>query len=168
MAGQAGTIVQDSQQQRRDPFAFRSHDLAGTVVKVQMPQTVDVLRLVAAHLARFEPFLSPAETWSVLAARKGLAHEAVALHVTQDGRIRRYRVAARICLDQNAQVVKVKLITPTLVRAILPFDHPAQIIVQRTLLPTVLAHAAAQDSDRIGLRRACGIVPALDGGDSET
>src|SRR5437867_9119925 len=102
MAGQAGTIVEDSQKQRRDQFAFWSQDLAGTVMKVQMPQAVDVLRLVAAHLARFEPFFGPAKTWRVLAVRKGLPHEAVALHVAQDGRIRRYREAARIGQDQNA------------------------------------------------------------------
>ena len=51
MADQAGVIVDDRQQQRRGPDAGAGEHLARAVMKVQMPQGMDILGLVAAHLA---------------------------------------------------------------------------------------------------------------------
>ena len=66
-------------------------------------------------------------------------------------------------MDQNLEVVEVKLVTPALVSPVLRLDHPAQIVVQDTLPADVLAQSAAQNPDRIGPGRARGVVPALDG-----
>ncbi len=51
MADQAGVIVDDRQQQGLDPDATPGQHLARAMMKVQMPQGMDILGFIAAHLA---------------------------------------------------------------------------------------------------------------------
>src|SRR5436309_1474018 len=51
MADQARAVVEDRQQDRPHPLPSSGEGFVRAVVKVEMPESADVLRLVAAHLA---------------------------------------------------------------------------------------------------------------------
>ncbi len=48
----AGAVVEDGEQDRPDPLAVGVEDLARSMMKVQVPEPTDILRLVASHLPR--------------------------------------------------------------------------------------------------------------------
>ena len=54
MTDQAGVVIDDRQHQRCGPGPGTGEHLARAMMEVQMPQGVDVLRLVAAHLTGLE------------------------------------------------------------------------------------------------------------------
>ena len=59
MAAQARMIIEDAQQERVSPLAVGQEHPQRAVVKVQMPEPVDILALVAANLAGLEAVPRP-------------------------------------------------------------------------------------------------------------
>ena len=51
MADRAGVIIEDAQQSRIDPLALSSKHAQGAVMKIQVPEPVDILAFVTADLA---------------------------------------------------------------------------------------------------------------------
>src|SRR5258707_15616941 len=57
MTAQAGMIIDDPQHQWVNPTAFIEQDAHRTVMKIQMPQSIDILALIAADLPSLDAML---------------------------------------------------------------------------------------------------------------
>jgi hypothetical protein len=148
---QARAIVDDAEQQRREPGSGRREHLARAVMEIQVPQRRDVLDLEAAHLALFQAIARGQRAGGV-ALGGGAAHHPVGLQVAPHARIGRHRGGG--AGEGRGQVVAMQLGGPTGMIAVLRLQGLAGGGQHTREGPAVGAHAIAQHRHRIGRRRA--------------
>src|SRR5467141_1427720 len=113
MATEPGTVIEDAEQNRIDPLAIGLEHAQGAVMKIQMPQSVDILAFVTADLAGLITMLGHLSARTVRRPTASSLEQPVAFHVAQQRDIGRHGAGLRLLLDQHRQIVGVKLITPT-------------------------------------------------------
>jgi hypothetical protein len=152
VAAQPRPVVEDAQDLRRDPLAVRAqhaNEVGGVVV--QVPQAVHVLALEAAGLARVEE--CPALVVALASAVSPLlpAKQPALLHQPAHRGVRRHVAERRVELGLRDQVVGVELVAPARVVAMLFDQHRDQRRRDRAPRPGVLADAAPERVDGIGV-----------------
>ena len=119
VAAQTRVVVQATQQEWIGPLAVFQEDPQRAVMKVQVPESVDIFTLVAADLATLESVLSGARAGATGRTSPGTFEQALGFHETQHRSIRRLGVGLRCLLGQYEQVVGVELVTPVGMLAVL-------------------------------------------------
>ena len=112
VTGQARVVVEHAQHLGPDPASLSGQDLARGFVIVEVPEAVDVLGLVAAHLASFQTFPGEKLSGCGMARKSSPAHKALALHVTQERGIGRERSDRGFAEHELLEVVVVQLHAP--------------------------------------------------------
>jgi hypothetical protein len=136
------------------------------VMKVQMPQGVDVLGLEAAHLAGLQApsgLLGPRRA----ARMYPTPVQAGALHEAAHAGIGGQRREGLVALHQRGEVVIVQLHRPARVVAVLRLQRLDQSRAEAALHAGIASSAPAQCRDRI-LRVAGEVLPALQCRKAET
>src|SRR5262245_28062121 len=82
-------------------------------MKIQMPECMDVLALVAAHLAVLKTQFGRLRSRTVHGSAPGALEQAMALHEPNDRWIRSHGSKCDFLLHPHSQVVVVQLVTPT-------------------------------------------------------
>ncbi len=122
MADQAGVVVEDAQQQRGCPGTGRGQHRDRPMMEVGVPEAVDVLGLVAAHLQLFQaPFRLPGT--GGIALWRPLAEVPPCLEVAPDGAIGGDRPQGLVLCRQGQQVVVVQLDRPARVLPVLGLER---------------------------------------------
>ena len=116
MAHQTGAVVDHAHDHRRDPLALAGQHFARAMMKVQMPQGVDMIDLEAAHLQALQP-VARSQGASASSFGLSLAKHALCFEVAPNRGVRANRATA--ALEGCAQVVKVKLRRPARVLTVL-------------------------------------------------
>src|SRR5260370_40389271 len=93
--------------------------------------------LIAAHLTGFQTRLGTLDARCPLSTGYQPANPTVAFHVTDNGGVGRHAAILRIGGNNDAEVVDVKLIAPTLVRVVLGLEQTSQIGLYGPLLSGV-------------------------------
>jgi hypothetical protein len=132
-----------------------------------VPQAVDVLGLVAAHLALDDAGLGT--FGAVGGARRETPPlvETVGTHEAPQRGIRRHRLQIGARQGEGDEVVVVELHAPAPVRGVLGEQLTANSVADCVLLAGIGAQLAAQRADRIGALAQCAVVPALYGREAE-
>ena len=143
MAGEARAVVENAEQDRRRPLAAGGQHLARAVVAVPVPQAVDVLGLVAAHLALDEARLGALGPFGPAWGEAPALVETVGPHEAEQRGIGRHRLEAGLGLGQCDEVVVVELDAPALVGGVLGEDGTAHGIADGGLLPGIGAASCA-------------------------
>ena len=167
MAGEARAVVEHAEQDRRRPLAASGQHLARAVVAVPMPQAVDILGLVAAHLALDNARLCALGPIGSARAQTPALVEAVGAHEAAQRGIGRRGLEPRLRLGQRDKVVVVELDAPALVCGVLRDDDATHGRADGVLPPGIGAQLAAQHGHRIGALVERAVVPALDGREAE-
>ena len=167
MASQAAMIIEDAQQDRIGPATVVQQDRQRAVMKVQVPEAVDIFVFVTAHLAALEAVLGRLGARAVDRATAWAFAQAVGFHKAQDRGIRRLGPQVGLLLHQHQQVVGVELIAPVGMLPILGGQRLPEIEAQRRMLAGVGAELAPQGCHRILLFMERGVKPAFDRGEAE-
>ena len=113
MGDEPGVVIQDAQQNRIDPLTVGLEHAQRAVMKIQVPQSVDVFVFVAAHLPSFVTVLGGPGTRTVNWSPARALEQPLALHAAHQRGIARHGTGLRLLFDYHPQVVKVQLVTPT-------------------------------------------------------
>jgi hypothetical protein len=119
MAGQPRMIVEHPQEQRIRPAPSGEQDAHRTVVKVQMPEGIDILALVTAHLAGLVPVFRLASPRTMGRPAPGPLEHPVGFQEALDRGVGGDRSERRIGFEADGEVVGVELIAPTRMLAVL-------------------------------------------------
>jgi hypothetical protein len=157
-------VVEHTEQERRLPAAVRAHDLARAVVEVRVPETVDVLGLVAADFARLQRLTCSRCAGTSPAA---LPLEPLGLEVSPNAVDRSNGSERELLPGQGLEVVGVELRAPARVGVVLGHQNLAKSVAEARLLSRILANLATQTRHGVfGLPRL--IEPPLDRGAAKT
>jgi hypothetical protein len=167
VTGKARSVVEHAEQDGRHPLAPLGEHLARAVMAVPVPQTVDVLSLVAAHLAIGDAGLGALGTLGSARCHTPPLGEAIGAHEPAQRGVGRHGLKLRPRFGQRDEVVVMELDTPALMRSVLREDDLAHGIADRNLLSGIGAQLAAEYADRIGALLARPVVPSLDGREAE-
>src|SRR5258707_9125849 len=163
MTAQAGMIIDDPQHQWVNPTAFIEQDAKRTVMKIQMPQSIDILALIAADLPSLDAMPGSLGAGTVYRTTAWALDQAVNFHEAHNRGIGRNCCArSRLLFDCHCQVVSVQLVAPVGMLAILGSQQFAHLRTQSGVPPLVRTDFAAQCLHRILLRVAGCIEPPLD------
>jgi len=143
VTGQPRAIVENAEQDRRAPLAARGEDLARSIMAIPVPEAVDVLGLVATHLAVIEPRLRTLGAGGPPRRSRPPPVQAVCVEEAAQCRVGRHRPKRGLLRRERDQVVVVKLGAPALVRGILGKQRLAQGVAHRRLAAGVPAALAA-------------------------
>ena len=124
--------------------------LARAVMAVPVPQAVDVLGLVAAHLAIGDAGLGALGAVGSARCQTPPLGEAVGAHEPAQRGVGRHRLELGPRLGQRDEIVVMELDAPALVRGVLREDGLAHRIADRNLLSGIGTQLAAEHADRIG------------------
>ena len=160
-------IIEDAQQEGDAPLARGPEHAPRAVVKIQMPEPVDIRILEGANLAGLEPGLSPLSPRTIQGTAPGTFDEAVALHEAHDRGIRGLGAQGEIGGDPGRQIVGVQLVAPTGMLAVLLGQLPHQGDTQGRMLALVGANFAFEHFEWTGLGRRRLLIPSLDGGEPQ-
>ena len=167
MAAQARMIIEDAQQKGDAPLARGQKHPPRAVMKIQMPEPVDVRVLEGTNLAGLEPSLGRLAARTMHGTAPGTFDEAVAFHEAHDRGIRRFRRQGGILLDQSRQVIGVQLVAPTGMLPVLLGQLRYQGGAQGRMLALVGADLALEHFDRTRLGGGRLLVPSLEGGEPQ-
>ena len=167
VTGKARSVVEHAEQDRRHPLATLGEHFARAVMAVPVPQTVDILSLVAAHLA-----IDDASRGALGPLGSAQCHapplvEAVGAHEPAQRGVGRHGAKLGRRFGQRNEVVVMELYAPALVRRVLRENGLAHDIADRDLLPGIGAQLAAEHADRIGAFFQRPVVPSFDGREAE-
>lgn len=126
MATEPGTVVQLGEQQGIRPGAVGEQHAQGAVMKVQMPEGIDVFAFITADLALLKPDLGLLRARAVGRTAAALFAQPLGFHVAEHHRIGGHRSQRGLPLGLHRQIVDMQLVTPTRVLAILRPEHFAQ------------------------------------------
>src|ERR1700686_1834078 len=84
MTAQAGMIIDDPQHQWVNPMAFLGQDAQRTVMKIQMPQSIDILTLVTADLPSLNAMLGGLGAGTVYRTTARALDQALNFHEPQN------------------------------------------------------------------------------------
>jgi len=132
-----------------------------------VPQAVDILGLVAAHLAIEQAGFGALGAFCPARCEAPALVEAVRGEETAQRGIGRHRRERGIALGERQDVVVMQLDAPALVRGVLRQHGLAYRGAHRSLRASVLTQLTPQHRDRIVPLLACPVIPALQGGDAE-
>src|ERR1700730_1018864 len=104
MTAQAGMIIDDPKHQWVNPTAFIEQDAQRTVMKIQMPQSIDILALIAANLPSLDAMLGGLGTGTVWRTTAQALDQAVNLHEAHHRAIGRSGANSRFLFDEHGQV----------------------------------------------------------------
>src|SRR6266404_2372766 len=131
-------------------------------MKIQMPQSIDILALIAADLPGLDAMLGGTGAGTMDRSTAWALDQTVNFHEAQNRGIGRNCAKSRLLFDEHCQVVKVQLIAPVRMLTILGSEPFAQLRTQRRVQALVRADLAAQRLHRILLLVPGGIKPPLD------
>ena len=117
---------------------------------VPVPQAVDILGLVTAHLAIGDAGLGTLGAVGSARCHAPPLGEAVGAHEPAQRGVGQHRVELGPGFGQRDEVVVMELDAPALMRGVLREDGLAHRIADRNLLSGVGAQLAAEHADRIG------------------
>jgi hypothetical protein len=156
VAAETRVVVHDAEQHRLLPLAARKDDAAAGLVKIEVPERVDVAHLERAALARDEVGIE------LVAARPAAFSEAVLLHETAEARVARRWTERGIFSREHDEVVADELKAPARMLAAKPPDLGRHRLRHARMAAGMLGHFARQRRD--GVLLVLGRVePALDG-----
>ncbi len=161
VAGEPRAVVEDAEQERRDPHAGGGQHFLRAVVEVEVPEAVNVVGLEAAHLALREPGRGPAAAGRV--GEAAALHQSAGVHEAPERSVGGQRSQAGVATDQGSEVAVVQRDAPTRMIGVLQEQPLLELLTHGVLLAGVLAHLAAQRPDGIESGAARLVVPALDG-----
>ena len=133
------------------------------MMKIQMPEGVDIFAFIGADLPVLEPLLGPLRAGAVGRAAAGVLEETAAFHVPEHDRIGRHRAQGGLLFHDHGQIIGVQLVTPTGMLVILDREHFPLRRTERRMLALIGANPAGERAHRIGFRAERPIKPALDG-----
>ena len=134
---------------------------------VEVPQTVDILSLVAAHFAIGDAGLGALGTVGSARCQAPPLGEAIGAHEPAQRGVGRHGLELGPGLSQRDEVVVMELDAPALVGSILGKHGLAHGIADRKLLSGIGAQLAAEHADRIDALLQGPVVPSLDGREAE-
>jgi hypothetical protein len=167
VTGKPRSVVEHAEQNGRHPLATFGEHLARTVMAVPVPQAINVLSLVAAHLAIGDAGLGALGTVGSARCHAPPPGEAIVAHEPAQRGVGRHRLKLGPRFGQRDQVVVMELDAPALVRGVLREDGLAHGIADRNLLSGVGAQLAAEHADWIGALLQGPVIPSLDGREAE-
>src|SRR5271165_2315388 len=162
MAAQAGMIINDPEHQRVNPTAFIEQDTQRTVMKIQMPQSIDILALIAADLPGLDAMLGGPGAGTVNRSTARAPDLALISHEADYGGIGRRGAKGRFLFDEHYQVVGVQLVAPVRMLTILGRQQFTHLRTQSGVPALVRADFSAQRLHRILLLVPSGMKPPLD------
>ncbi len=113
MAAEPGVIVEDAEQNRIGPLAVGLQHPQGAMMKIQVPESVDVFTFVTADLPAFVAVLGHLGSRTVDWPSAWTLEQAVVLHAAQQRDVGRHGTRFRLLLHHHCQVVKMQLVAPT-------------------------------------------------------
>ena len=167
VTGKPRAVVEHTEQHRCLPLAAWREHLARSDVAVPMPQAVNILGLVAAHLTIEQARLGAFGAFSPARCEPSTLVETMSLEEAAQCRVGRQRHQLGLLLGQCEQVVMMKLGAPALVCRILRQHGLAHGGAHRDLLAGVAAPLAPEHADRILPLLAGAVIPALECRDAE-
>ena len=113
VAAKPGVVVEDAEQNGIGPLAVGPQHAQGAVMKIQMPESVDVFALETADLPGLVATLGCLRSRTVNRSAAGALEQPVTFHIAPKRGVRRDGAGLRLLFHQHRQVVKMKLVTPT-------------------------------------------------------
>ena len=113
MTAEPGAVIEDPQQNRIYPLAVGPQHAQGAVMKIQMPESIDIFAFVAADLPGFVAPLGCSRSGTVDRPAARTLEQPVTFHVTQEGDVGRHGTGLGLLFRHHGQVVEMKLVTPT-------------------------------------------------------
>src|SRR5208283_2656446 len=144
MATEPRVVIEDAQQDRIGPLAVGPQHAQGAVMKVQMPESVDVFAFVTADLAGFIAVLGGLGPRTVDRPPALTLEEPVALHPAPQRDVGRQGSGLGLLLHHHRQVVKMELVTPTGMLPVLLGQPLDELGSHRGMLPVVGADLALE------------------------
>src|SRR6266566_426347 len=162
MATESRVVIEDAEQNRMHPLAVGRQHAQGTVMKIQMPESVNIFALVTADLPGFIAMLSRLSARTVDWPAARTFEQPVALHIAQERDVGRHGAGLGLLFHQHRQVVGMELVTPTGMLPVLlaqQFDEPGS---KRGMLTVIGADFALERFHRPGFRAEGFVIPSLD------
>ena len=136
-------------------------------MKIEMPQGVHLLALVAAHLPGRKAQLGRLRPGTVHRSPPPAREQTVGLHEASHAAVARTRAERRLLFHHHGQVVGVQLVTPLRMGAVLGGQFFRHGVRHRSEPAGVPADLPAQGPHRILFRLQGEVIPALDGRDAK-
>src|SRR5208337_64273 len=108
-----GAVIENPQQDRIHPLAVGPQHAQGAVMKIQMPESIDIFALVTADLPVLIAPLGRLGSRTVNRPPPRTFAQPVAFHVAPQRSVGRHGTGLRLLFHQCRHVVKMKLIAPT-------------------------------------------------------
>ena len=145
MATKPGMIIEQGQQNGISPVAIVQEHTRRAVMKIQMPQRVDVVTFITAHLAALEALLGGLRPGTVRGTPALPLEKAAGFHVAPDRSIGRFGPPLGLLFDEHGEVVGMQLIAPTGMLAMLSGQQLPQWSAERRVLARVGALLCAAE-----------------------
>ena len=155
VTAESGAVIEDAQQMGLCPLPVPTEDGARALVKVEVPETVDVGDLERAPLAYLEGLFRVARSLLPCPEETSLTH------VPSHRRVARKRGEARVLSSERAEIVVVELNRPSRMLAVEASNGVLERHRHARMGAGVLGHSASEDRERVG-RPASKVEPALD------
>ena len=149
VATQPAAIIQDPEQERHGPPAIGKEHTPRGVMKIQMPERVDIVALIAANLPGFKALLGDSRSRTVNRTPPGTFEEALTLEEAPQGPVGGHRPQKRILLYEHGEVVGVKLIAPTRMLMKLEEQWLAQLRRHGRMLAAIRTGLAPEGAHRV-------------------
>jgi hypothetical protein len=162
VTAQARAVVEHAEQDRRHARPVGPEHWARAMVEVEMPQAVDVLGFVAAHLPLREARLGARGPGRAARSQAPPAHQPVSVQHAAHGRVRRHRAEPRVLLDADREIIGVEPGAPARMLVVLGAKHARERVADGPRAALILADLAPQDADRIDAFALGLVEPALD------
>src|ERR1700722_6907876 len=144
-----------------------SHEGAGALVEVEVPERVGLLDLVAADFDGSEVSLGPLDAWEVGVAEALHPTPPAAAHEAADSGVGGEGAELGVLGDQGDEVVVVELVAPAAEGGVLLEEFLAEGLGERASHAVVSTDAALEDAEGVGRCAARRVVPAVDRGEAE-
>jgi hypothetical protein len=164
VAAEPGTVIEHAQQNRVGPLAVGQKHTQGAVVKIQMPEAIDILAFKAADFTPLVTALSRLGARAVNRTAPGPLDQAMLFHEPQHRQIRRHGPQFGLLFDQDSEVVGVELVGPTGVLAVLGGEPFGQLGAQGPMPSVIGADLAFENPHGAFFGRQGFVLTTLDVG----
>jgi hypothetical protein len=119
MAAEPRVVIENAQQDGISPATLVQQHPERAMMKIQMPEPVDILAFITAYFAGLVTVLGGLSARTVDRPPPRPLKQAVTFHPAQQRNIGGQRASLRFLLDQHREVVEMELVTPTGMSAVL-------------------------------------------------
>ena len=167
MATESRVVIEDAEHNRIRPLAVGLQHAQRAVMKIQMPQAIDIFALVAANLPGLVAMLGRLGSRTVNRTQASPLEEPMTFHITPERGVGRHGPSLGLLFHQDGQVVGMQLVAPTGMLPMLLGDQLDEPRRQRGMLPVIGADLAFERVHRSNLGAESFVIPALDGREPE-